>query len=67
MRTVYDSILMPLCNEDHTYEQLLAAVSEAAQEAGPGGYVYVHGSAHCTDELCACDGPVQIEPIPEPS
>lgn len=61
----YDNVLEPLCSPEHTFEQLLETIAQAAHETGPGGYVYVHGSPTCTDEVCACDGAVVIGPIPE--
>ena len=67
MKVADDQVLEPLCSPEHTYEALLEAIAEAGSEAGPGGYVFVHGSPDCTDEVCACDGPVVIGPLPEAS
>lgn len=65
MKVAYDEVLQPLCSPEHTYEQLLEAIAQAGSEAGPGGYVFVHGSENCTEETCVCDGPVVIGPLPE--
>lgn len=67
MSAEYDAVLMPLCSEEHTYEQLLDAVLEAAKEVGPGGFVYVHGRAACTEDECVCGQMVTIGPMPDPS